>query len=191
MSLERKSVRVEKYWSRAKTDTKSWEHKANKTQWEKMGVVNCRQYAELTNPTKQSAFQSTQKKRLFQLTNCPLLNTTQEKLKPSPYTPKMPKQIREQLNKLIQTHNGDEAPGKTLCITTQFTQSTAAACWCRVILHWRYKWETINKLLNYIYQGGIYRRLDLWSLLLIISCCVWNLGNETGCWRQGFLRAEG
>ena len=130
------------------------------------------------------------KKRLFQLTNCPLLNTTQEKLKPSPYTPKMPKQIREQLNKLIQTHNGDEAPGKTLCITTQFTQSTAAACWCRVILHWRYKWETINKLQDYIYQGGIYRRLDLWSLLLIISC-VWNLGNETGCWRQGFLRAGG
>ena len=88
-----------------------------------MGVVNCRQYAELTNPTKQSAFQSTQKKRLFQLTNCPLLNTTQEKLKPNPYTPKMPKQIREQLNKLIQTHNGDEAAGKTFCITTQITKS--------------------------------------------------------------------
>jgi len=35
----------------------------------------------------------------------------------------MPNQIREQLNKLIQTHNGDEAAGKTFCITTQITKS--------------------------------------------------------------------
>jgi len=35
----------------------------------------------------------------------------------------MPNQIREQLNKLIQTHNGDEAAGKTLWITTQITKS--------------------------------------------------------------------
>jgi hypothetical protein len=46
------------------------------------------------------------------------------------------------------------------------------------LLRWLYKCKTINKLLGYIYHRGIYRRHELWLLLLIIiSCCVWSLGS--------------
>jgi len=67
---------------------------------------------------------------------------------------------------------------KILHIAIQFTPSRLLLLQQQLVgaeslLRWLYKCKTINKLLDYIYHGGIYRRHELWLLLLIIiSCCV-------------------
>jgi hypothetical protein len=71
---------------------------------------------------------------------------------------------------------------KILHIAIQFTPSRLLLLQLLVgaqsLLRWLYKCKTINKLLGYIYHRGIYRRHELWLLLLIIiSCCVWSLGS--------------